>query len=297
MPEALDVDLTDFRRAAEEMNGRAVRIDRVAAGARPRIWREMESAAEINRILNHPSVFPWVALPGQDKFDVSRIVVDPRVVFLRCEGGVMVLAPDGEAASGMWEAHTSFLDGYRGKEALDCAREMMAWMFCHTGAMMLWTRVPVHNQAALAMIRAVGASLWFTKSKSFPTDKGPVDVRFYALPIHDWIRKAKGLVEAGKWFHRRIEEEFGRLGHANGHASRWRDDHDDDDHDRFAGACVEMIRGGQPAKGIILYNRWARVAGYREVSLISTDPVVIETDGVLIHVKGDDFKVVRITEN
>ena len=46
------------------MNGREVFVH-------PLVWRETESATEINRILNDPSVFPLISLPDQELFDAT----------------------------------------------------------------------------------------------------------------------------------------------------------------------------------------------------------------------------------
>ena len=87
----------------------------------PVIWRELESATEINRILNDPSVFPDISIPDQKPFDVTPLIGDPRFCFIRAEGGVIAFSPDAEFGSGIYEFHTNFLEGYRGKYAIDAS--------------------------------------------------------------------------------------------------------------------------------------------------------------------------------
>jgi hypothetical protein len=52
-----------------------------------------------------------------------------------------------------------------------------------------------------------------------------------------------------------------------------------------------MIRRGLIDKGIALYNRWARLAGYETIALIAVNPPVIDIRDALIAVKGEDMEV------
>lgn len=253
------------------------------------IHREMESATEINRILNDPSVFPEVSIPDQQPFDVSPLITDPRYVFLRAEGGVIVFTPDIEPTSGIYEVHTNFLAGYRGKHAIDASLAAYRWMFTHTNCMMLQTRVPAFNKAAEAFCRSVGAWLWFERREVWPSKDGNVDLKFFALPILDWMRKHKEpLIDSGKAFHARLEEEYKRLDFVH-------DPHpDEESHDLNVGVCAEMVYGGEPEKGALLYNRWARIAGYRMINIISRNPLVIDVGEAILHVTGNTFKVLQV---
>lgn len=271
-------------RAWDEMNGAELVKFPKPSG----VWREMESPTEINRILNDPSVFPDISIPDQKPFDVTPLIADPRFVFLRGEGGVVIFSPDDEPGSAIYEVHTNFLEDYRGKYALETSLEAYRWMFTHTNCMMLHTRVPAFNKAADAFCRHVGAWLWFERQEVWPTKNGNVDCKFYAMGIHDWMRKYPDpLAESGRAFHARLEEEYER--HKFVH-----DPHrDENSHDVAVGLCTEMIYGGQPEKAIILYNRWARVAGYRQVGLVSREPLVIDIGEAILHVIGNTFKVLQ----
>ena len=276
-------DIEPHKAAWREMNGHPVAVS-------PRIWRETEDATEINRILNDPSVFPSVSLPDQKPFDVVPLISDPRFVFLRGEGGVIAFTPDSEAGSGLYEVHTNFLEGFRGGHAIDVSLEAYRWMFTHTNCVMLQTRVPVFNKAAEKFCNSVGAWLWFERSEIWPTKDGNIDLKFYAMSIHDWMRKHPGpLIESGKAFHARLEQEYERHGFAH-------DPHPDErSHDLAVGACAEMIYGEQPEKAAILYNLWARVAGYRQINLISRNPLVIDIGEAILQVFPFEqtFKVIQ----
>jgi hypothetical protein len=279
-PMSLNLDRPDIKRARSEINGREVMVH-------PLVWRETESATEINRILNDPSVFPLISVPDQSPIDATDLVRDPRYVFLMSEGGVIIFVPDVEPTSGLYEVHINFLDGHRGADALEVVRAALRWIFTRTTAMTLVTRVPIFNRAAEAMCWAIHGQLWFVRPAVWPTKDGPVDLKFYRLSIDDWMRRCKALGETGKEFHRHLESEYARHGFVH-------EPHpDDDSHDHAVGAAVEMIYGGEPEKAAILYNRWARIAGYRMMNLISKNPLVIDIGESLLHVTGQNFRVIQ----
>jgi hypothetical protein len=278
----LNLDTTHLKRAHAEMNGRPVEL------SRPLIYREMENAAVINLILNDPSVFPSISLPDAPAFDAAPLLSDPRNVFLIAEGGVVLFIPDDEPGSGIYEVHTNFLEDFRGEHAIKASLEAYRWMFTRSNCMMLQTRVPAFNKAAEAFCRSVGAWKWFERKAIWPTPDGPVDLKFYAMSVHDWMRKHPApLIESGKAFHGRLEQEYERHGFVHeAHP-------DEDSHDLAVGACAEMMYGGEPEKAIIIYNRWARIAGYHQISLISRNPLVVDIGEALLHVKDGSFKVIK----
>jgi hypothetical protein len=254
------------------------------------IHRESEDATEANRILNDPSVFPLISLPGQDKIDATAFIADPRNVVIMADGGVIAFMPDPEPGSGIYEVHTNFLEQRRGAHAIKASVEAYRWMFTHTNCMMLQTRVPAFNKAAEAFCQMVGAWLWFERKAAWPTADGPVDLKFFAMSIHDWMRRWPAqLIGSGIAFHARLEQEYERHGFVH-------DPHPDEEaHDLAVGACVEMIYGGEAEKGIILYNRWARFAGYGQINLISRNPLVIDIGESILQVLVPEqtFKVIQ----
>lgn len=254
------------------------------------IWREVDSATEINRILNDPAVFPFIRIPDQQPFDLSRHVVDPAFVFLRAVGGVMIFVPDAEPGSGMYEVHYNFLEGYRGAYALKAIRAGFDWMFAHTPVVMLWGRIPANNRAALIMAHAVHAQTWFERKCAWLTDGGAEDLRFYLLSIHDWMCRSAALPKKGRWFNGRLEEEYARVG-----VPHYPQD-DDPARDRMLGVAVEMFCGGQPVKGVILYNRWARAAGYGMLGLVSEIPLVVDIGRALLHFRNNNFKIIKVKD-
>lgn len=244
------------------------------------------TAARINAVVNHEAVRSWVTMPGQDTLDLTEAVADPRNVILMTEDGTGGIVFH-QHEPGIYEAHTQFLPEARGRQALAAVREMIDHMFVATDCMELLTRCPAGNRPAEALARAVGGVLDFERASAWPTPEGAVAVRFYAIRYADWVKRAEGLPNVGHWFHDRLEAENARLGHPD-------DLHDDDPaHDRHVGAAVSMILCGQPAKGIALYNRWARFAGYEPVSVVQTVPLVIDILTHLVLVKDGDLEVLQ----
>lgn len=243
-------------------------------------------AAAINAVINDPSVFPWVAMPGTTHLDLAPLLVDRRNVLLMAGGTGGFFFEQHEP--GIYEIHSFFLPAMRGGAALAAFAEAMEWMFCRTDCMEVLTKVPVNNFAADGFAQRVGAVLEFERANAWPTDKGLVGVNYYAMRYPDWVRTAAGLEERGHWFHQRLEAEKERLGSLN-------PVHDEDPaHDRHAGACVAMIFGGQPDKAIILYNRWARFAGYALIGLNSRDPLVVDIGEALLQIEGEDFVTIGV---
>lgn len=260
---------------------------------RLRIYRRAPSeirrsfdASEINAIINDPDVFAFVTVPGLDRIDATELVADPRNVLIMAEGGgVLFLWQE----PGIYEVHTNFLKAHRGLHALGVSLAAYRWMFTHTDCMTLLTRVPAFNKAADRFCAIVGATKEFERKAVWPTKNGPVDMAFWSLRYDDWIKQTPDLIASGRAFHDRLDAEFARHGveRQNAHA-------DEDCHDLHAGAAAEMIYGGQPEKAVILYNRWARFAGYGLIALIARNPLVVDIgDAILQVLDGQTFKAIK----
>lgn len=242
------------------------------------------SAERLNAVVNDPSVRPWVGAPGNGYIDTMPLLTNPN--------SVLLMAPDGTGGLlftamelGQYEVHTQFVAGARGAHALRCVMDALHYMFTRTDCVEVLTRVPEGNKGALGLVRAIKGELMFTRQGVWPTDKGLVSVGYYAMPIMSWAKRAPRLPEAGHWFHEKLEV-------AKSSTPNAAPLHEDDAaHDRFVGAAVEMIRGGEVQKGIAFYNRWAKWAGYGPVSVIASNPVVIDIGDAILAVNNQDFEV------
>lgn len=242
--------------------------------------------AAVNAIINHPRVKPWVSMPGQEVLDASALLQAPHVALLLDDGSGCFLCVQHEP--GRYEVHTNLLPAARGAKALDAARAAMDWMFTRTDCVELITKVPVDNPAAQRLTVFMGFTREFTRAQAFPRGTSWVDVDYYSISYRGWIRWHPGLMATGQAFHARLHAEKARSGNP------LPDHADDTAHDRYVGAAVRMIENGQIDKGIYLYNRWARFAGYAEIRRIDADRIDI-LDCVL-RISGATFAVEDICQ-
>lgn len=275
-------NLPDRERGVRSVDALRLRVHRRAS---PEIRRSFD-ASEINSIINDPDVFEFVTVPGLERIDATELVADPRNVLIMAEGGgILFLWQE----PGIYEVHTNFLKAHRGLHALGVSLAAYRWMFTHTDCMTLLTRVPAFNKAADRFCALVGATKEFERKAVWPSKDGSVDMAFWSLRYDDWLKQTPDLIVSGRAFHDHLDAEFARHGveRKNAHA-------DEDCHDLNAGAAAEMIYGGQPEKGVILYNRWARFAGYGLIALIARTPLVLDIGDAVLQVLDDQtFKAIK----
>ena len=137
-----------------------------------------KDAEFLNRVINDPSVFPWISLGMEGPFDVSDVMARDTTVFLADEYGGFLFVECGPA---MYEVHTQFLPGGRGPAVLRKAKEAVAYMFRHTPCIAIRTFVSDGNEPARKLTLAVGFE-----------DIGAGEVfgkagRNYLLTIKGWV--------------------------------------------------------------------------------------------------------------
>lgn len=241
------------------------------------------SSERINRIVNDPSVRPWVAMPHQGYIDLTPMVADLRNVLLMADGGGFFFH---QQEPGIYEVHTQFLDTHRGENVIAAAQDAERFMFTRTDCIEIRSKVPEHNKAALGFARAMRYELQFERANAWPTHDGPVAVKYYARTINQWANHAPGIGESGHDFHEKLEA-------AKIAAGATSPIHDDDPaHDQYVGATVEMFMAGQNAKALGFYSQWARFAGYGPIAVIAEYPTVVDIGDAILAVKDDgDFTV------
>lgn len=242
-------------------------------------------ADQVNAIINHPAVYPWVSpVEGQPLNSAPLLANRANVALFGEFGGAIFIVHQ----PGYYEIHTQVVPQGRGPWALNAMRDSLRWMFTRTDAMEIVTRVPKGNLAARAMAKAVHGVYEFTNPAgwSFKGHSIPADI--FAWRIQDWMRVAPGLIESGRAFHQRLETQYPELGFKhNAHP-------DNDTHDRYVGAAMEMINGGQFGKAAALYNRWAIMADYQQVRIISLDPFMLDIGESILAFRPDNsFEVVQ----
>jgi len=241
-------------------------------------------AAHLNAVANDPDVRPWIG--GEGALDLTAVIADPRNVALETASGGWVFA---RHEPGTYEVHTLFLTAGRGRPCLAAWREAARWMFTATDAREIVTRVPANNPGAAYASALAGFRERFRRRAAFRAPGGaPVDVAYLALTIDDWAARDAEALKAGAVFH-------AQLGAAKAMADSALPDHPEDlAHDRAAGAACLIIAAGNARKGVWFYNRWAALAGYPPIALITENPVVIDVGaGVIVTVNHGQMEVLQ----
>lgn len=233
-----------------------------------------ESAGQLHEMLAEPSISPFALIGHEGKVNLAPFLADGR--------NIALLTLDGEKAEGailfhwqepgVYEVHTMAREGARGLAYMRAVTEALRTMFLCSDCMELYTRIPEGNLRALGLVRFVQGRREFLASDN--------KTEFYALRWPQWLwgRGGESLVERGKRFHERLEAQFAEQ-------DRVHEAHEDNsDHDRMVGATTELILNGMVVKGITLYNRWAKLAGYAVLNVVVQNPLVLNIGDALIQV-------------
>jgi len=147
------------------------------------IERQFDGQA-VNRIVNHPSIYPWVCGPleGQD-LDLSGPIGDGSYIALFGEFGGFLF---WKLTDGIYDAHSAVLPEGRGKWALGAAREALAWMFHHEGAVEIMMAVPKGNLAVRALVRSLKAKYTGNIEDGWMIDGNSVASDIFSLTKTDW---------------------------------------------------------------------------------------------------------------
>lgn len=241
-------------------------------------------ALAVNAILNHPGVFPFISVPGIENIDAAAIIADEHNIALMANGGCFILIFH---EPGVYEIHTNFLPEARGRNAIRAAEGSVQWMFLNTDCMSIVTQVPEANRAARWLCAKSGFELEFERKAVWPTSDGLSDLSYWALRYDGWIKRSLRMMETGKFFLEKLDEEFVRL-QLDIRSSL------EDCYCLHVGALFAMALCKQFEKGIALYNRWARFSGYGRASLISRAPILIDLSGVIVQLTDDwNLKVIK----
>lgn len=239
-------------------------------------------AAHINYLVNHPDVYPWIKGSYIGKIDLSQVIANDNNIVLTFEYGGMLFI---KLQAGLYELHTSFLKEGRNKDGKYWAQEAIDWVFINTDACEIVTRCPKHNPASSAGAIVMGFSLDFTTGKIWPANGEMVAMDVFSMKIEDWVKKSPFVLKTGDKFHHDLHDQYDNLGYVIAV-------HDEDEqHDRYAGACVSMIRSGMIDKGINFYNRWSSLSSYEQIGVESYDPLIIDIKESRILIKDESFEV------
>lgn len=248
------------------------------------IRRENE-ADRLNEIINHPDVRPFVASPAAGAIDASSQAQNPNNILLVGDHGACLFVL---LVAGIYEVHTNVLPSGRGEWMWEFGVSCAHWIFTRSPAYEVLTRIPEGHVAARVAALRQGMRHDFVRPNGIWFDGCMVDCNIHSISVQDWIRTAPGLVDRGRWVHQRMHEDALALGiEASFHE-------DDENHNRYVGASIDMAAAGYAVKGVALYNRWAQIARHRTITLLSVAPASIRFDlGIMRFKPNGDIEIVR----
>lgn len=240
-------------------------------------------AGHVNRILNDPSVRP--TLGGVGELDISAVLENPaNIALFNEQGGFIALPLDTD----LYEIHTQFLPEGRGPQLVSVTLEALRWIFTKTPALQVVTKCPACNPGALGLARAIGGTLLFERDGAWPLPDGSMgSVTYMGLTLDAWKRKDPEIATVGLRFHDALEAAK----HAD--ASELPDHLEDEAHNRAVGAAYLMILAGNVRKGVWTYNRWALLAGYQTIEVVSEQPPVLDIKDALVSLEGGRMEVLK----
>lgn len=230
----------------------------------------------LEAIANDPDVRPWMGGDLTKRVELEDIISRPgNYAFVNDEGGFVVhlLAP------GLYECHTIFKPG--GVDVRGMLRllwEAQEFMFIETDCDNICTRVASDNPRADALAQHAHFTEQYTR-------KG---MSYRNLSLDAWAEACSTrLLAEGAWFHDRIATAKKAAGVAEPL-------HDEDPaHDVRVGLSSLMVKAGNVAKGVDIYNRWAVQMGYAPTTVLWGQPVVLHTGDAVVAVRNGGMEILK----
>lgn len=238
-------------------------------------------ASFLNTVANDPSVRPW--LGGKGPIDLTPRVAHMGAIALVGAYGGFLIEP---LAAGLYDVHSLFLPDGRGVGAAAAMQEGLEYIFTATDCTELVTKIPEPNRAARQLATVGGFRERFTRGQAWQASTGvTTDCAYWGLTLQRWMLRSGACQHAGEWFHEQVDaEKLARGASVGVHP-------DDAVHDYAAGFVVLAARAGQYGKAVDVYNRWAVVAGYQPIRIVSFAPVVLDTGDAVMEITGGSLEV------
>lgn len=227
----------------------------------------------IESICNDPLIRTWTAFQGAPLCDATKYLTAPSFAVVGEQGCFLAHHLDGTR----YVIHTNLLPEFRGERAIEASKEALALAFLKTDATELLTMVPATIPHARLLARQMGFRLLFNRQNVWPVEGKWFSMGFFSLGIDDWIRSG-ACVKSGQKFHMRLHDELNVPSHA-----------EDDTHNAYVGAAMEMVLVDNTRKGVETYNRWAKFALYKTIEVMSYTPLLIDIKQCVLRVEGNQF--------
>ena len=119
----------------------------------------------INKILNHPDVYPWVCGPMTGYLDCAPFFEKKENAMFAGDGWAAAFL---KIADGIYDLHSMSLPEKRGKETIKIARDLIDFFFDNYQANVLTTMCPVMNRGAIGLARICGFKKYDTLKDFYP---------------------------------------------------------------------------------------------------------------------------------
>lgn len=221
------------------------------------LLRREYDASKLNVVANHPEVRPLVA-SGSEPIDLSPLLASTANIALVGEAGGVLLVRRGP---GVYEAHVQFLPEAWGSFAVEALREALDWLFARTDALEVWAQPSASAKRVLGLCRA----LHFRKECEFAGTKCLV------VRMSDWAMTSSEARNAGEEFLSAFEIEMLKQGES---ASLIEGVVPPESALLgVLGATLLALRACQLDKALLLFNRWALLAHFAPIRLLSPWPI------------------------
>lgn len=226
------------------------------------------NATVFNEIANRPNVRKHLNFPdGVEKLDLTDIFLNVDNYCLDLEfGGFICLYKE----PGVYEIHTILDNTIKPKDYIVYVKEAMDYMFTSTPCELLTSYCDYDNKGAKNLALAAGMTM---------TANGATNL--FSIDWSEWFLQTKNFDELGERFHKELPEDD--VNHE-----------DDPVHNRMVGVTAATIIAGETEKAVMHYNQWAEEAGYVSIDIQCLDPVVLDLEEFLLHIRSDgSFEVLH----
>lgn len=204
----------------------------------------------LNEVANRPTVRPL--LHGCGHIDFTPYADDPEnFLFESVRGGYLMIRVFEE----VYEGHTVYEPGKgSAREALRTGEKVIRHMFTQTPALELVGKIPDYNEPSIKLAHMLGFRQEALRDRYC----------YMNLPLDRWISTCSTAELRGRAFLEHLGQPHDQyLG-------------------RRMGAALDMINAGYVEKGVDTWNRRAVMALQEPMKIVSTTPLVLEIDDVII---------------
>lgn len=243
-----------------------------ARGDREKLRVELSDDVDyFDSLVQDPAIRGKIGDDRSPALETVRPLATVGSIFLRVwEGdkplGGFILVPKWVS---VYEVHTLLSEDGRGAKGVEAGKQMVSWAFTHSNCLRLVSYCPDFCRESLVFAHAIGGRTDFRRENVFVKHGKRVGCTYVSLTLWEWLRKAAAnYVDYGREFHRQLVELTPH------------EPHDEDEaHDAMVGLAIYMaVTGRMIKKAELVYNQWARVAGYEPISVLGERDGVITVD-------------------